>query len=284
MFHELKELPEERIIYEYTHVCSNTNIIAKKYHVDQRRISEILKRNNITLHYQHHIHIDDKIGYLTIIEINKIYKEKSKRWRPYYLCKCICGKEFWLSRNSLSSRKNKSCGCIKYIRSNKNRKDYHGFNKTKLYKCWSNMKSRCFNKNTKSYKDYGQRGITVCNDWLSFINFKNWALSNGYKEGCTIERINVNDNYCPANCKWIERKAQSWNRRDTRYITYKNISKSVGEWSDILGLKHYIIYNNCKKHGWRLEPFLEKRNIHIPDTMITHSQELKDLIQQNIQM
>ena len=268
MTNNKRKLPEEKIIYEYTNTKANTIVIARKYHVDQPRISEILKRNNIPLRHQPHLRIGDKFGDLTIVDIkNKKYENTNKN-QILYLCRCTCGKEIWIFRGGLLKRKNKSCGCKKYLRSSKNRKDYHGLRKTKLYKCWANMKSRCFNNKTKSYLDYGARGITVCNDWLDFKNFKDWAYSNGYKDGLTLERINVNKNYCPSNCTWIEKREQSWNRRDTRYITYRNISKSVGEWCSILGLKHHIIYNNCKKNNWKLDPLLEKLNIKLPDNLI----------------
>lgn len=83
------------------------------------------------------------------------------------------------------------------------------------------MKTRCHNPHVKAYSDYGGRGIKICDEWNDFKAFKNWALQNGYKEGLTIERLDVDKGYTPNNCIWIERKAQSWNRRNTRYISYK---------------------------------------------------------------
>lgn len=79
----------------------------------------------------------------------------------------------------------------------------HGDAHSRLYRIWCHMRNRCFNKNTQCYKNYGGRGITVCQEWLEWINFKNWALLNNYKNNLWIDRINSNDNYCPSNCRWV---------------------------------------------------------------------------------
>lgn len=107
----------------------------------------------------------------------------------------------------------------------------HGFCGTKIYKKWEDMKSRCNNPNNKRYKDYGGRGIKICNEWLSdFMNFYNWAINNGYKEGLSIERINNDGNYEPSNCKWITRAEQMRNTRNCHYIEYKGETHCISEW------------------------------------------------------
>jgi hypothetical protein len=88
---------------------------------------------------------------------------------------------------------------------------------SRLYRIWKNMKTRCFNQKVKSYKDYGGRGITICDEWCnSFEAFETWALSNGYADDLTIDRINNDWNYCPDNCKWATKKEQANNKRNSK--------------------------------------------------------------------
>lgn len=94
---------------------------------------------------------------------------------------------------------------------------------SRLYHTWQNMKKRCYNKNDPKYKSYGKRGITICDTWLNdFQTFSNWAMNNGYQDGLTIDRIDINGNYEPNNCRWITKDEQMWNRTDTLYVIYKN--------------------------------------------------------------
>lgn len=104
-------------------------------------------------------------------------------------------------------------------------KEFHGQTKTRLYKIYNGMKKRCYNKNCPSYRLYGQRGISICQGWLdSFIAFRNWSLDNGYKDYLTIDRIEVNGNYCPENCAWKTIKEQSNN---TRYNIFSHIKSKL---------------------------------------------------------
>lgn len=86
----------------------------------------------------------------------------------------------------------------------------HGLSRTRIYQCWSDMKQRCLNINNKSYKNYGERGISICSEWTNkecgFINFYNWAINNGYQETLTLDRKDVNGNYEPFNCRWVTMK------------------------------------------------------------------------------
>jgi hypothetical protein len=107
-----------------------------------------------------------------------------------------------------------------------------GLAKTRLYTTWKNMKSRCYNKNIPAYTDYGGRGITVCEDWLSFSNFYEWAMANGYNDNLTLERIDVNKGYFPDNCKWIPKTEQPKNRRNIIRVE----GKTLEEISDLSGI------------------------------------------------
>lgn len=118
----------------------------------------------------------------------------------------------------------------------------HGLANTKLYKSWQRMKVRCYNKNYSHYKDYGGRGIAVCDEWLhDVVSFYNWAMDNGYQEGLTLDRINVNGNYEPSNCRWITNDEQQNNRRNNIKITYNGKTQTITQWANELGIKRDLI-------------------------------------------
>ena len=145
-----------------------------------------------------------------------------------WLCECSCGNVKSIRTNSLRSGAVKSCGCLPYIKS-KEMFTIHGKShiegkQGRLYRIWKNMRSRCKNKNVPCYGRYGGRGITVCEQWDSFVSFQEWALSSGYSSKLTIDRIENSEGYRPDNCKWSTVSEQSMNRRPRRshFRTYKN--------------------------------------------------------------
>lgn len=112
------------------------------------------------------------------------------------------------------------------------------------------MKGRCYNKCNYKYQNYGKRGIKMCDEWLNdFMTFYNWSMSNGYKDNLTIDRIDVNGNYEPSNCRWVEDDIQRNNKTNTVYLTYNGKTQSIAQWSKELGIKETTIRSRHNR-GW----------------------------------
>lgn len=145
-----------------------------------------------------------KFGKLTAIS----RAENNDHGRTVWLCKCDCGNEKLILQGALRQGLTKSCGCLR-----------HGQRGTRLYNIWAHMKQRCNDPNSNRYRLYGAKGITVCAEWSSdFMAFHDWARENGYDDSLTIDRINVNGNYEPHNCRWIPASEQSKNRRPYHHM------------------------------------------------------------------
>lgn len=123
----------------------------------------------------------------------------------------------------------------------------------KLYNTWFGMKRRCYDPCCKNYSRYGERGITICDEWLnSFKNFSSWALSNGYSEGLTIDRIDNDKGYSPDNCRWATKSEQNRNYSRNHKLTYKGQTKCVADWSEEYGIKEATILERIR-NGWTPE-------------------------------
>jgi len=157
---------------------------------------------------------------LTFIKETPLYKDpKSGSQRRKGLFKCYCGKEFETQIISVRNGNTKSCGCyISKVMATVNKsKITHGLSKQPIYHVWIMMKQRCYNKNSKRYKDWGGRGITVCDEWINdFEAFYSWAIPNGYNESLQIDREDNDGNYEPDNCRFTTAKINANNRRNTR--------------------------------------------------------------------
>lgn len=191
-----------------------------------------------------------RFGLLTVIE----NVGKDKRGEAIWLCRCDCGNETTTTGYKLRSGWTKSCGCLQTAQRKKGFNKRHGMTDTKLYTIWQNMKRRCYDKNNIMFSHYGGRGICVCSEWLSrFETFAEWAKLTGYVEGLSIERIDVNGNYEPSNCKWIEKQKQYLNRTDSHQITAFGKTQTIKEWADESGLKYDTIERRINQYGWNAE-------------------------------
>ena len=175
-----------------------------------------------------------KYNKLTVISFYDI-KDKKSRW----LCECDCGKQKIIYAKDLKSNNTKSCGCLRNI------KKYDDKTKNfikRLQYIFYHMKQRCYNKSNASYKYYGNKGITICDEWLKDINnFYNWAINNGYQENLTIERINVNGNYEPNNCRWITKTEQGYNRSNSILYTINGETKCLSEWCKLYDKNYFLV-------------------------------------------
>lgn len=177
--------------------------------------------------------IGKRFGKLIVLEETNERKNNQK----IYKCKCDCGNITYVRKGNLREGGTQSCGCTKGVKRRGNK-----YNHPRLYSTWCQMKQRCYNKNRPQYKDWGGRGIQVCDEWLNdFMSFYNWAIENGYKEGLTIDRIDVDGNYEPSNCRWITLKEQANNKRTNVYLTFNGKTQTMTQWADELGVSHKTI-------------------------------------------
>lgn len=191
-----------------------------------------------------------RFGKLTVVSKNEIRKRNRICWN----CLCDCGKEVIVSSANIG-RSVKSCGCLKIQRTSEI-KTVHGKRNTKIYGVWCSMKARCYNENTKSYKDYGAKGICVCEEWKNnFEEFYLWSMEHGYQEGLQIDRINNNGNYEPSNCRWVTRKENMNNTSKNVMLEHEGEVKTLSQWSEIVGTSEKLISARLKK-GWNPEEAL----------------------------
>lgn len=161
--------------------------------------------------------------------IVKSVSHKNKYSIVFMEADCDCGGSIKTSLSGLKKGRTVSCGCHNREKSIKQHLR-HGKTGTRLHYVWLAMKDRCNNERNKSFKNYGGRGITVCEEWQkSYESFESWALSSGYKEGLSIDRIDNNKGYCPENCRMTDNVQQARNKRNTVIIDFDGSKKSLQE-------------------------------------------------------
>lgn len=215
--------------------------------------------------------VGQKFGRLTILGLDYIQKYIYPNGNigniPYLKCQCDCGTIYSIRKYKLLSGYTKSCGCLRKDTASYNKPSKkHGLHKTKIYEVWHHMKQRCYNSKSTGFKHYGGRGISMCDEWQSdFMTFYNWSINNGYREDLSIDRIDVNGNYEPSNCRWITMKEQQRNTTVNRIITYNNETHCLAEWAEILEINKETLNTRINKLKWTIkrafsEPVRKKKN------------------------
>jgi hypothetical protein len=188
-----------------------------------------------------------KYGRLSIIE----EAGQDKHRKRLVKCRCDCGTEVVVNFRSLITGNTKSCGC--YHREVIEKVNVtHGMTYTPLYNTWRGMKERCLSSKNINYKNYGARGITVCEEWMPFDGFMKWAQATGYKDGMTIERKDNNGNYEPDNCTWATMKEQNNHKRSNRVLSYNGRDLTVAQWSAETKISYRTILDRLNS-GWTVE-------------------------------
>lgn len=192
----------------------------------------------------------------TVVEVVKDIAQPNGKQIKMWKCICQCGVVKEVNGANLRGGKSKSCGCLSVEKAKNNTfKDVyskkHGATGTRLYYEWTHIKARCYNINTYNYNDYGGRGIIMCDEWnMSFERFRDWALANGYADNLSIDRIDVNGNYEPSNCRWVTPKEQSNNRRNNIIVEINGEKKTLKQWCETYNKDYKRVHNRIKYSHW----------------------------------
>lgn len=184
-------------------------------------------------------------GKLTVLSLDGTRYYPSGGSRRLWLCQCECGAKTEVEGKNLKNGHTTSCG------SKTHQVNYHGLTNTPIYHVWENMLARCTNPKHPSWKDYGARGIVVCDEWTDFMAFYK-DMRAGYRQGLTIDRQNNNAGYCKENCRWIPDAEQHVNTRKTRMLTVDGVTMAAKKWSQKTGIAYSTLLSRLNK-GWSHE-------------------------------
>lgn len=182
---------------------------------------------------------------------------KTRQSISHWLCRCKCGNFSIVAKPKLLKGTTKSCGCqnLKELRA---LSTTHGMSQTRIFRIWVGMQSRCYDPNCESFKDYGARGITICDRWRGSQGFTNFLTDMGQPttDQHSIDRKENNGNYEPANCKWSDRYEQARNNRHNHYLTAQGETYCASQWAEITGIKSGLILARIRR-GWSAEEALK---------------------------
>lgn len=190
-------------------------------------------------------------GRLTVIERGEDRIDSVGKRRPTWRCICGCGNETTALASNLKRGITTSCGCFQKENMSKLKKTHGGYaNNEPLYTVWLGIRKRCLSSKSTRYADYGGRGIAICEQWAdSYAAFREWSLNHGYQKGLSIDRIDVDGDYSPDNCRWVDNLTQQNNRRCNINVTYQNQTHTLKEWSRIRNINYQTLYRRYKL-GW----------------------------------
>lgn len=204
-----------------------------------------------------------KFGKLTVVGRDKPFVLKSGRTAVMWKCKCECGNEAEVQGRFLRKGLIVSCGCYHKEKAEFINKK-HGKSRTRIYSILCAMKSRCYSQSDEKYSEYGGRGIKICDEWMGehgFESFIKWAEENGYKQNLTIERIDVDGNYEPSNCRWATPKEQMQNTRRSRYVKYDGEIYSISELADKLNITYMTAWHRFRSKSFGMDELSEEDRI-----------------------
>ena len=242
--------------------CGNTTIVqANNLKTGQTKSCGCLKIKPTILDGQ-------KFGRLTVIKRCENDSDGTTR----QLCICDCGKYTKVRSRALLTGNTKSCGCFKSDSSKERASEQRWNNvhikeilpfKKRICDVRMMMIQRCTNPKNTSYNNYGGRGISVCDEWIDKNNgakkFYEWMMSNGYKDGLTVDRIDVNGNYEPSNCRLVDDVTQMNNKRNNRLLTHNGETHTMAEWARMTNIPYYILIDRINRCNWSADRALTEK-------------------------
>lgn len=199
-----------------------------------------------------------RFGRLVVVE--PFGRDKNNRaiiWK----CRCDCGNVHHARSSSLNAGEVQSCGCLQrdiasQVNLTHGLSDREGYN-NRIYRIWRNMKQRCSNPNAAKFELYGGRGIKVCDEWLDYEPFHDWAMASGYRDDLTLERVDRDGRYEPGNCIWASYKTQARNTGQNNLVTYKGETLPLVQWAEKAGIRYSTLRSRIFIYGWSVEKAIE---------------------------